>query len=177
MSRVANSPVEIPKGVETNLSDTEISVKGGKGNLQLALHSSVAVAQDGEVLKVSAKDGSRQANAMAGTFRSLINNMVVGVSEGFEKKLELQGVGYRAKAEGKKVNITVGYSHPINYQLPEGVKAETPTQTEIVISGADKQLVGQVAAEIRDFRPPEPYKGKGIRYADERVYRKEAKKK
>jgi large subunit ribosomal protein L6 len=114
---------------------------------------------------------------MAGTFRSLINNMMLGVSIGFVKKLELQGVGYRAKAEGKKINITVGYSHPINYQLPEGVSAETPSQTEIVISGADKQLVGQVAAEIRDFRPPEPYKGKGIRYADERVFRKEAKKK
>ena len=114
---------------------------------------------------------------MAGTFRSLINNMMLGVSVGFVKKLELQGVGYRAKAEGKKINITVGYSHPINYQLPEGVSAETPSQTEIVISGADKQLVGQVAAEIRDFRPPEPYKGKGIRYADERVFRKEAKKK
>jgi large subunit ribosomal protein L6 len=141
------------------------------------LHSSVAVAQDGEILNVSAKDGSRQANAMAGTFRSLINNMCVGVSQGFEKKLELQGVGYRAKAEGKKINITVGYSHPINYELPEGVKAETPSQTEIVITGADKQLVGQVAAEIRDFRPPEPYKGKGIRYVDERVFRKEAKKK
>ena len=141
------------------------------------LHSSVAVAQEGEILNVSAKDGSRQANAMAGTFRSLINNMVVGVSKGFEKKLELQGVGYRAKAEGKKINITVGYSHPIDYQLPEGVTAETPSQTEIVISGADKQLVGQVAAEIRDFRPPEPYKGKGIRYANERVFRKEAKKK
>ncbi|MBL6904873.1 50S ribosomal protein L6 [Gammaproteobacteria bacterium] len=177
MSRVANSPVEIPKGVETNLSDTEISVKGSKGNLSLVLHSSVAVAQDGEILNVSAKDGSRQANAMAGTFRSLINNMCVGVSQGFEKKLELQGVGYRAKAEGKKINITVGYSHPINYELPEGVKAETPSQTEIVITGADKQLVGQVAAEIRDFRPPEPYKGKGIRYVDERVFRKEAKKK
>jgi large subunit ribosomal protein L6 len=177
MSRVANSPVEIPKGVETNLSDTEISVKGSKGNLNLALHSSVAVAQDGETLNVSAKDGSRQANAMAGTFRSLINNMCVGVSQGFEKKLELQGVGYRAKAEGKKINITVGYSHPINYELPEGVTADTPSQTEIVITGADKQLVGQVAAEIRDFRPPEPYKGKGIRYVDERVFRKEAKKK
>ena len=177
MSRVANSPVEIPKGVETNLSDTEISVKGSKGNLSLVLHSSVAVAQDGEILNVSAKDGSRQANAMAGTFRSLINNMMLGVSQGFVKKLELQGVGYRAKAEGNKLNITVGYSHPINYQLPEGVSAETPSQTEIVISGADKQLVGQVAAEIRDFRPPEPYKGKGIRYADERVFRKEAKKK
>ena len=177
MSRVANSPVEIPKGVETNISDTEIQVKGGKGNLRLSLHNSVAIAHDGEILSISAKDGSRQANAMAGTFRSLINNMMLGVSQGFVKKLELQGVGYRAKAEGKKINITVGYSHPINYQLPEGVSAETPSQTEIVISGADKQLVGQVAAEIRDFRPPEPYKGKGIRYVDERVFRKEAKKK
>ena len=177
MSRVANSPVEIPKGVETNVSDTEILVKGSKGNLRLELHNSVAVAHDGAILSISAKDGSRQANAMAGTFRSLINNMMLGVSIGFVKKLELQGVGYRAKAEGKKINITVGYSHPINYQLPEGVSAETPSQTEIVISGADKQLVGQVAAEIRDFRPPEPYKGKGIRYADERVFRKEAKKK
>ena len=177
MSRVANSPVEIPKGVETNVSDTEILVKGSKGNLRLELHNSVAVAHDGEILSISAKDGSRQANAMAGTFRSLINNMMLGVSVGFVKKLELQGVGYRAKAEGKKINITVGYSHPINYQLPEGVSADTPSQTEIVISGADKQLVGQVAAEIRDFRPPEPYKGKGIRYADERVFRKEAKKK
>ena len=177
MSRVANSPVEIPKGVETNVSDTEILVKGSKGNLRLELHNSVAVAHDGEILSISAKDGSRQANAMAGTFRSLINNMMLGVSLGFVKKLELQGVGYRAKAEGKKINITVGYSHPINYQLPEGVSADTPSQTEIVISGADKQLVGQVAAEIRDFRPPEPYKGKGIRYADERVFRKEAKKK
>ena len=165
MSRVANSPVEIPKGVETNVSDTEILVKGSKGNLRLELHNSVAVARDGEILSISAKDGSRQANAMAGTFRSLINNMMLGVSVGFVKKLELQGVGYRAKADGKKVNITVGYSHPINYQLPEGVSADTPSQTEIVISGADKQLVGQVAAEIRDFRPPEPYKGKGIRYA------------
>ncbi|MDA0279986.1 MAG: 50S ribosomal protein L6 [Proteobacteria bacterium] len=177
MSRVANSPVEIPKGVETNVSDTEILVKGSKGNLRLELHNSVGVARDGEILSISAKDGSRQANAMAGTFRSLINNMMLGVSIGFVKKLELQGVGYRAKAEGNKINITVGYSHPINYQLPEGVSAETPSQTEIVISGADKQLVGQVAAEIRDFRPPEPYKGKGIRYVDERVFRKEAKKK
>ncbi|MBL4581381.1 MAG: 50S ribosomal protein L6 [Gammaproteobacteria bacterium] len=177
MSRVANSPVEIPKGVEANISDTEVSAKGDKGNLRLELHNSVAVARDGEILSISAKDGSREANAMAGTFRSLINNMMLGVSKGFEKKLELQGVGYRAKAEGKKINITVGYSHPINYQLPEGVTATTPSQTEIVISGADKQLVGQVAAEIRDFRPPEPYKGKGIRYVDERVFRKEAKKK
>ena len=177
MSRVANSPVEIPSGVETKISDAEVSVKGSKGNLQLALHSQVTVAQDDGVLKVSAKDNSRQADVLAGTFRSLINNMVVGVSEGFEKKLELQGVGYRAKAQGKSLNLTVGYSHPIDYKLPEGVTADTPSQTEIVISGADKQLVGQVAAEIRDFRPPEPYKGKGIRYVDERVFRKEAKKK
>ena len=177
MSRIANAPVTIPKGVEASLSDGAISVKGSKGDLNLSLHDLVAVAQDGEELKVSAKDDSRQAGALAGTFRSLINNMVVGVSEGFQKKLELQGVGYRAKASGKSVNLTVGYSHPINYQLPEGVSAETPSQTEIVISGADKQLVGQVAAEIRKFRPPEPYKGKGIRYTDEHVYRKEAKKK
>ena len=177
MSRVANSPIPLPKGVETKFTDTEISVKGSKGTLQLALHRLVSVSQDGEELQIAATSGSRQANAMAGTFRSLINNMVVGVSEGFEKKLELQGVGYRAKAQGKTLNLTVGYSHPIDYALPEGVTADTPTQTEIVITGADKQLVGQVAAEIRKFRPPEPYKGKGIRYANERVFRKEAKKK
>lgn len=177
MSRVANNPVDIPKGVETKLTDSEISVKGGKGNLLLQLHSSVGVSQEGEQLKIAAKNGSREANAMAGTFRSLINNMVIGVSQGFVKKLELQGVGYRAKAQGKTINLTLGYSHPIDYQLPDGVTADTPTQTEIVLNGADKQLVGQVAAEIRDFRRPEPYKGKGIRYANERVYRKEAKKK
>lgn len=177
MSRVANNPVDIPKGVETKLSDSHISVKGSKGNLELQLHQSVGVSQDGDQLKIAAKDGSRQANAMAGTFRSLINNMVIGVSQGFEKKLELQGVGYRAKAQGNTLNLTLGYSHPIDYQLPAGVTADTPTQTEVVISGVDKQLVGQVAAEIRDFRRPEPYKGKGVRYANERVYRKEAKKK
>jgi len=177
MSRVANNPISLPNGVEAKFTDTEVSVKGGKGALRLALHASVGVSQEGEELKVAAKNSTRQASALAGTFRSLINNMVVGVNEGFEKKLELQGVGYRAKAEGNIINITVGYSHPINYELPEGVSAVTPTQTEIVISGADKQLVGQVAAEIRDFRPPEPYKGKGIRYANERVFRKEAKKK
>jgi large subunit ribosomal protein L6 len=177
MSRIANAPVAIPKGVETTLSDTAISVKGSKGNLILDLHELVGVSQEGEELKVAAKNQTRQAGALAGTFRSLINNMVVGVSEGFQKKLELQGVGYRAKAQGKSLNLTLGYSHPIDYSLPEGVTAETPSQTEIVITGADKQLVGQVAAEIREFRPPEPYKGKGVRYADERVYRKEAKKK
>lgn len=177
MSRIANNPIEIPSGVETTLADDRVAVKGSKGSLELMLHSSVGVSQDGSTLQVAAKQATRQSGALAGTFRSLINNMIVGVSVGFEKKLELRGVGYRAKAEGKKVNLTVGYSHPINYVLPEGVSAETPTQTEIVLTGADKQKVGQVAAEIRDFRPPEPYKGKGIRYVDEHVFRKEAKKK
>ena len=177
MSRIANAPVTLPKGVEANISASQISVKGGKGSLDLPLHELVGVSQEGEELRVSAKKQTRVANAMAGTFRALINNMVVGVNEGFEKKLELQGVGYRAKASGKTINLTVGYSHPIDYKLPDGVSADTPSQTEIVITGADKQLVGQVAAEIREFRPPEPYKGKGIRYVDERVYRKEAKKK
>jgi large subunit ribosomal protein L6 len=177
MSRVANNPVEISKGVEIKLTDSQISVKGSKGNLQLQLHKSIGVSQEGDLLKVKAKDGTREANAMAGTFRALIQNMVQGVSAGFEKKLELQGVGYRAKAQGSTINLTLGYSHPIDYKLPEGVTADTPSQTEIVLKGADKQLVGQVAAEIRDFRRPEPYKGKGIRYAGERVYRKEAKKK
>ena len=177
MSRISNAPVIIPKGVEATVSESSIAVKGSKGSLHLALHHLVNVERDEENLKVSGKSDSRESGAMAGTFRSLINNMVVGVSEGYQKKLELQGVGYRAKASGKSVNLTVGYSHPIDYELPEGITAETPSQTEIVISGVDKQLVGQVAAELRDFRPPEPYKGKGIRYSDERVYRKEAKKK
>ena len=159
-------------------------MKGSKGALRLNLHRLIGISQedgsgDGDKprLKVTAKDRSRQARALAGTFRALINNMVLGVSKGFEKRLELQGVGYRAKAQGRRLNLSVGYSHPIDYALPEGVEAATPSQTEIVVSGADKQLVGQVAAEIRGFRPPEPYKGKGIRYRDEHVYRKEAKKK
>ena len=177
MSRIANAPVTLPSGVEATLSDTSIALKGSKGSLNLVLHHLVEVQRNDEILKVSAKDNSREAGAMAGTFRSLIFNMVVGVNEGFQKKLELQGVGYRAKASGKSVNLTVGYSHPIDYKLPEGITAETPSQTEIVINGVDKRLVGQVAAELRDFRPPEPYKGKGIRYSDVRVYRKEAKKK
>lgn len=177
MSRIANAPVTLPSGVEATLSDTSIALKGSKGSLNLVLHHLVEVQRNDEILKVSAKDNSREAGAMAGTFRSLIFNMVVGVNEGFQKKLELQGVGYRAKASGKSVNLTVGYSHPIDYKLPEGITAETPSQTEIVINGVDKQLVGQVAAELREFRRPEPYKGKGIRYSDERVYRKEAKKK
>ncbi len=177
MSRVANNPVQLPKGVEANFSATQISVKGSKGNLEMALHDAVEVSKEGDTLRVSAKNGSRQAVALSGTFRALINNMVTGVSEGFQKKLQLQGVGYRAKAQGNILNISVGYSHPIDFEVPKGVTAETPSPTEIVLSGADKQLVGEVAAKIREFRPPEPYKGKGIRYLDEHVYRKEAKKK
>jgi large subunit ribosomal protein L6 len=177
MSRIANSPVELPSGVEVNIANGLVSVKGSNGSMNLQLHDLVDIVNEDNQLKLSAKKESKEAVAMTGTFRSLVNNMVVGVSEGFEKKLQLIGVGYRAKAEGKSVNLVVGYSHPIDYKLPEGITADTPTQTEIVIKGADKQQVGQVAAEIRKFRPPEPYKGKGIRYADEHVFRKEAKKK
>lgn len=177
MSRIANSPVDLPSGVEVNIANGLVSVKGSNGLLEMQLHDLVDIVNEDNQLKLSAKKESKEAVAMTGTFRSLVNNMVTGVSAGFEKKLELIGVGYRAKAQGKTVNLVVGYSHPIDYQLPEGITAETPTQTEIIIKGADKQLVGQVAAEIRKFRPPEPYKGKGVRYADERVFRKEAKKK
>ena len=177
MSRIANSPVELPSGVEVAIANGQVSVKGSNGSLELKLHDLVDIVNEDNQLKLSAKKDSKEAVALTGTFRSLVNNMVAGVSSGFEKKLELIGVGYRAKAQGKTLNLVVGYSHPIDYTLPEGITAETPSQTEIVIKGADKQLVGQVAAEIREFRPPEPYKGKGIRYSDERVFRKEAKKK
>ena len=175
MSRVAKSPVNVPKGVEVTLNDRALSVKGGKGSLSLALTDGIQVLQEGEELTVSYDSDAQKA--MAGTTRMLVNNMVVGVSTGWQKKLVLNGVGYRAKAEGSVLNLTLGLSHPVNYQLPEGVSAETPTQTEVVVSGIDKQAVGQAAAEIRAFRPPEPYKGKGIRYADEHVRRKDAKKK
>lgn len=176
-SRIANYPVTLPKGVEASIADGVVSVKGSNGTLQVTLHELVEVVSENDQLKVSARKRELKAVALAGTMRALVNNMVIGVSQGFEKKLELTGVGYRAKAQGNVLNITVGYSHPIDYQLPEGVSAETPSQTEIVLKSADKQKLGQAAAEIREFRPPEPYKGKGIRYADERVYRKEAKKK
>ena len=175
MSRVANNPVELPRGVEVKLDGNDLTVKGSKGALQLSLAEGIRVSQDDNVLTIG-YDGDK-FKAMAGTTRALLNNMVKGVSEGWEKKLVLNGVGYRAKADNKSVNLTVGLSHPVDYQLPEGITAETPTQTEIVVSGVDKQAVGQAAAEIRSFRPPEPYKGKGIRYADEFVRRKEAKKK
>ena len=175
MSRVANNPVQLPRGVEVKIDGSDLTVKGGKGTLQLSVIDGVRVSQDDNVLTIG-YDGDK-FKAMAGTTRALVNNMVRGVSEGWEKKLVLNGVGYRAKAGGNSVTLTVGLSHPVDYKLPENVSAQTPTQTEVVISGIDKQMVGQVAAEIRSFRPPEPYKGKGIRYADESVRRKEAKKK
>ena len=175
MSRVANDPISLPNGVDVKLEGEQLSVKGGLGKLELALRNGIEVKQEDSSLSISYADDSLKA--MAGTTRALINNMVKGVSEGWEKKLVLNGVGYRAKASGKSVNLTVGLSHPVDYQLPEGVSAESPSQTEIVVKGIDKQAVGQAAAEIRAFRPPEPYKGKGIRYADEYVRRKEAKKK
>jgi large subunit ribosomal protein L6 len=175
MSRVANNPVALPSGVEVKINGRDITVKGGKGTLELSLVEGIQVSQDDNVLSFAYD--SDKFRAMAGTTRALVNNMVVGVSTGWEKKLVLNGVGYRAKASGKSINLTLGLSHPVDYKLPEGVTAETPTQTEVVVKGFDKQAVGQAAADIRSFRPPEPYKGKGIRYADEHVRRKEAKKK
>ena len=177
MSRIANYPIKLPTGVNVDLKGQEISVKGKNGTLELRIHNSVEVSQADSVLKFAARDQAQSSRAMAGTTRALVNNMVTGVSQGFEKKLQLNGVGFRAKASGSTLNLTLGFSHPVDYKIPEGVKAETPTQTEIVLTSADKQLLGQVAAEIRSVRPPEPYKGKGVRYVDEYVRRKEAKKK
>jgi large subunit ribosomal protein L6 len=177
MSRIAKQPVEILKGVSVELKGQSISVKGPKGTLSMEFNNEVKVAEEnGEVL-VKAASGSRFANAMAGTTRALIRNMVEGVNTGFEQKLQLVGVGYRAQAQGQKVNLTLGFSHPVEYPVPEGIVVETPSQTDLVIRGIDRQKVGQVAAELREFRPPEPYKGKGVRYADERIVLKEAKKK
>ncbi|MBA6414132.1 50S ribosomal protein L6 [Parahaliea sp. F7430] len=175
MSRVANNPVQLPSGVEVKTTGQVLSVKGSKGNLEFLLTEGVQINQDDNVLTIAYE--SDKLKAIAGTTRALLNNMVKGVSEGWEKKLLLNGVGYRAKADGKSINLSVGMSHPVDYTLPEGVTAETPSQTEIVVKGIDKRAVGQVAADIRSIRPPEPYKGKGIRYADENVRRKEAKKK
>ena len=177
MSRIANKPVEIPSGVEISVSGQSVSVKGQNGNLSMELNEMVQVKQEDNLLNFSGKEGVEGSVAMAGTMRSLVNNMVVGVSKGFEKKLELVGVGYRAQAQGNKLNLTLGFSHPVVYDVPEGIAIETPSQTEILVKGADKQKVGQVSADIRAYRPPEPYKGKGVRYSDERVLRKEAKKK
>ena len=177
MSRVGNNPVEIPAGVEVTLQGQKLSAKGKKGALDIVINDAVSVVQDGNLLKFEVKNGGKASRAMWGTMRVLVSNVITGVSQGFEKSLELNGVGYRAKVSGKVVNLTLGFSHPIDYQLPEGVSAATPSQTQIVVSGIDKQLVGQVAAEIRAFRPPEPYQGKGVRYAGEYVRRKETKKK
>ena len=177
MSRIAKKPVEIPSGVEVSLSGQSISVKGKNGNMSMEVHQKVQVKHEDNVLSFVGREGVDDSVAMAGTMRSLASNMVVGVSQGFEKKLELIGVGYRAQAQGNKLNLTLGFSHPVIYEVPEGITIETPSQTEIVVKGADKQKVGQVSADIRAYRPPEPYKGKGVRYSDERVIRKEAKKK
>ncbi len=177
MSRVAKAPVSLPSGVDVTLNGQSISVKGSKGTLVHAIHAKVEVCQVEKTLTFTPRDNSQAADALAGTTRALVNNMVTGVSAGFEKKLQLVGVGYRAKATGNVLNLTLGYSHPVDYELPEGVKAETPSQTDIVLSSANKQLLGQVAAEIRSIRAPEPYKGKGVRYANEQILRKEAKKK
>ncbi len=177
MSRVANNPVIIPEKVDVTLNATEISVKGPLGVLSRKLSSDVLVSRVENRLEFAVSGDSNQANAMSGTMRALVSNMVIGVSKGFEKKLALVGVGYRAQAQGDKLNLTLGFSHPVVHQLPVGVKAETPTQTEIIIKGADRQQVGQVAADIRAYRSPEPYKGKGVRYVGEQIVLKETKKK
>ena len=175
MSRVAKNPVDLPSSVEVQMSGRNIQVKGPKGELSLNLHPTVdMVHEDNQIRLAATTDDS--AMAMAGTMRALVSNMVTGVSVGYEKKLTIVGVGYRAQAQGNSLNLSLGFSHPVVYQIAKGVSVETPSQTEIVVSGTDKQLVGQTAAEIRRFRPPEPYKGKGVRYADEQVRRKQAKK-
>lgn len=177
MSRIAKEPVTLPSGVEFKQEGNVVTLKGGKGSLSMELNSEVELTQEDNTIKVAPRSGSRFATAIAGTMRALLANMATGVSDGFEKKLELVGVGYRAQAQGNKLNLTLGFSHPVVHEVPEGISVETPSQTEILVKGADKQKVGQVAAEIRSYRPPEPYKGKGVRYADERVVMKEAKKK
>jgi large subunit ribosomal protein L6 len=177
MSRVGKMPISVPKGVDVAIAGGQITVKGANGSLNRALNPLVQVTQDGATLKVVPVNAGADADAMSGTMRALLANMVNGVGKGFEKKLNLVGVGYRAQAQGNKLNLQVGYSHPVSMDMPAGVKVECPTQTEILIKGADRQVVGQIAAEVRAVRPPEPYKGKGIRYADERVVLKETKKK
>jgi large subunit ribosomal protein L6 len=177
MSRIAKYPVPVPDKVQVTVDPSFITVKGPQGTLKQALSRQVVVKMEGNQVTFAAADESKAANALSGTMRANVANMVRGVSEGFQKKLTLVGVGYRAQAQGNKLNLTLGFSHPIVHALPEGVKAETPTQTEIVIKGVDRQKVGQVAAEIRAYKPPEPYKGKGVRYADETVVIKETKKK
>ena len=177
MSRIAKYPVVVPEKVEITLGDAELTVKGPLGTLKQAIPPRVVVKKDGDKITFAAADETKQADALSGTARAIVANMVLGVKSGFEKRLQLVGVGYRAQAQGNKLNLTLGFSHPIVHALPDGVKAETPTQTEIIIKGVDRQRVGQVAAEIRAYKPPEPYKGKGVRYAGEVVALKETKKK
>ena len=177
MSRIAKAPIELPSGVDVNIAGQDVTVKGKNGTLSISLNDAVAVNQAENVLTFEPREGASDGWAQAGTARAIVNNMVTGVASGFEKKLTLIGVGYRAQVQGSAINLTLGFSHPVVYNLPQGVTAETPSQTEIVLKSADKQLLGQVAAEIRAYRSPEPYKGKGVRYSDEYVRRKEAKKK
>jgi large subunit ribosomal protein L6 len=177
MSRIANNPVALPQGVEVTLSESDISVKGAKGTLAMAINPQVEIVKGDNVLTFAARSADTFARAMSGTTRALVNNMVVGVTQGFETKLDLVGVGYRAQVQGKKLNLTLGFSHPVVYELPEGVAAETPSQTEVLLKSSDKQKLGQAVAEIRAFRPPEPYKGKGVQVSGEYIRRKEAKKK
>lgn len=177
MSRVAKKPVPLPSGVQASLEGQRLTLKGSKGTLAFDLHPSVEVSLAPDAVSFAPRGGAGQADALAGTARAIVSGMVTGVSTGFERKLTLVGVGYRAQASGRTLNLTLGFSHPLSYPVPEGVSVETPSQTEIVVRGADKQQVGQVAAIIRQFRPPEPYKGKGVRYSNEAVVRKEAKKK
>ena len=177
MSRVGKMPVTVPQGVDVAINEAHISVKGTGGNLSIANNALVKVVHSADSLSFTPANESREANAMSGTLRQLVNNMVIGVTKGFEKKLNLVGVGYKAAAQGNKLNLAVGYSHPVNFDMPSGIKVETPAPTEIIIKGAARQRVGQIAAEIRAVRPPEPYKGKGIRYSDEKIVIKETKKK
>ncbi len=176
MSRIANNPVTIPPGVEININGNCVTVKGGKGELKYDAHPLVSIKHEDSVLKLAANGNSKSAKALAGTTRALLQNLVTGVSEGYERKLEISGIGYRAQVQGKLLNLTLGFSHPVNFDIPDGIVIETPSQTEIVVKGIDKQKVGQVAANIRAYRPPEPYKGKGVRYSDEIIVRKEARK-
>jgi len=176
MSRVAKNPIEIVDGVTINVTDSSIEVKGKVGEIKFDLPETVSLEVSENIINVKYDEDNQHSVALAGTTRAIVNNMVIGVSQGFEKKLELKGVGYRAKASGKLLELTLGFSHPVKYQLPEEVQVETPSQTEVVLKSHNKQILGQAAAEIRAFRPPEPYKGKGVRYSDENVRRKEAKK-
>lgn len=177
MSRVAKQPITIPSGVQVAIDGQQVAVKGKNGSLELALHHTVGLVQEGNELKIVPHSEAKEHKPFAGTMRALVNNMVIGTHQGFERRLQLVGVGYRAQAQGSVLNLTLGFSHPVEFKIPEGITVETPSQTEVVVRGVDKQRVGQVAAKIRAYRPPDPYKGKGVRYVDERIILKEAKKK